>query len=374
MRRAICFFLALILIMGAACAETTGATLGFRVLAELCDGTTNQAVSPVSLAYALAMAAAGAEGNTEAELLQALGIDDPAEIEKMNAPLIEAGVKLANAAFVKEALSVEEGYIEALNAHYGAEWFEMSDTVVEDINAWVKQNTDGMIDRILRGELEPDTVLVLLNAISMDAKWQSPFVPEQTEDAIFHAPEGDVDVPFMHQDLYVQYGEVNGAQILRLPYLDSGLSMLIALPKEGDVTKVLGALCEQGLDYFEFEDELRYVDLYMPKVQITVENQLTDTLKSLGIEAAFTPDADFSGVSEDVPLKIGDVLQKVYLSIAEKGTKAAAITLLAADAMGAMPQEKTEVRLDRPYVAVIAEEESGAVCFACVIANPDASA
>ena len=361
---------AMLLTAGAALAEAPGNQLGFDVLRALTDGTKNQVLSPISLAYALGMALEGADGATEDEIEKALGTDDLDDwIEKNGPKLTAAGLKLANAAFITGEIRPDADYIEDLKKDFGAEWFEMSDDMADKINQWTKEHTDGLIEKLIDGELDPLSQLVLVNAVAMDAKWSSPFEADSTTDGTFHAPDGDVTVPMMHQTLFADYAETDEALILRLTYSDSGLSMLLALPKDGQsVANVLDALSAKGLSYFSFPEEMTNISLTMPKVDLSAKNTLNDALQALGIRTAFSDSADFSDITKSMSLQIAEVMQKARLVVDEDGTKAAAATEVEIRAMAAL--QEVDFTLDRPFVAVIAEEETGTVCFASVIANP----
>ena len=361
---------AMLLTAGAALAEAPGNQLGFDVLRALTDGTKNQVLSPISLAYALGMALEGAGGATEDEIEKALGTDDLDDwIEKNGPKLTAAGLKLANAAFITGGIRPDADYIEDLKKDFGAEWFEMSDDMADKINQWTKEHTDGLIEKLIDGELDPLSQLVLVNAVAMDAKWSSPFSADETADGTFHAPDGDVTASMMHQTLYADYAETDEALILRLTYSDSGLSMLLALPKDGQsVANVLDALSAKGLSYFSFPEEMTNISLTMPKVDLSAKNTLNDALQALGIRTAFSDSADFSDITKSMSLQIAEVMQKARLVVDEDGTKAAAATEVEIRAMAAL--QEVDFTLDRPFVAVIAEEETGTVCFASVIANP----
>ena len=352
---------------GAEADSAPGTRMGFEVLKMVYDGEQNQVVSPVSLACALAMAAQGAEGATRQELLDSLDAESAEDVATMIQPLTDAGLKLADAAFLVNDQVPREEYVEALRERIGAEWFES--TTVDEINAWVAEKTDGLIERIVE-ELSDDARLALVNAAAMDAKWALPFDPECTADGTFHAPDGDVTVAFMHDERWVDYGERDGVQLLRMRYSDSGLTLLIALPEADGMDAVLNGLCAEGLGYFQFNEEPARVNLSMPKTDISADNGLNDALQALGVQTAFGDDADFSGISEEA-LKIGSVLQKARLVFDEDGTKAAAATALIMEAMSAVePMDVVDFTMDRPFAAVIADENTGVVCFAGIVANP----
>ena len=375
MKKCLCALLALTLFLlplaGAETSSAAGSQLGFELLRELNNGSDNRVLSPVSLAYALAMAAEGAKGDTRAELLEALAAEDPSTAGELTDALEAAGLKVANAAFATGGVAISEDYIKALAGAFGAEWFEAGDDLAGRINQWVSEHTDGLIDKMLDDEPSDDTALALVNALAMDADWLSPFAPDVTVDGAFHAPDGDVTVPFMHQTLSTRYGERDGVQLLRLGYADSDLELLIALPGEdGSVSDVLDGLCEEGLAYFQFGEEGVEVSLSMPKTDISDANSLVDALKALGIEAPFGDSADFSGISEEGGLYISQILQKARLIFDEEGTQAAASTVVSVATSAYNPDPPVEFNMNRPFVAVIADAATGAVCFAAVVNNP----
>lgn len=378
MKKVLCALLVVALIIPFAYAEETKEDFGFALLEALYDGESNQLISPVSLACALGMAAQGAEGETKQEILGLLELDDLSELAELSRKLGESGLKQANAAFLAGEMTPKESYVSDLKEMFGAEWFENDGGVAEKINAWVQEHTDGMIEKMLDGELDENTALVLVNALAMDAKWMAEFDPENTFDDVFHTPDGEAMVPFMHKTFHAAYGEREGVQLLKLQYRDddfapNGLAMLIALPGEGGVEDVLAGLKAEGTGYFSFGAEPVKVELSMPKMDISADNSLTDVLKALGVQTAFSDTADFSGIADE-PLRIGSVLQKARLTADEEGTKAAAATAVSMVAMAMpMPEEIVEFNMNRPFVMAVVHEESGAVCFAGVVTNPTAN-
>ena len=356
--------------MGEPSVPAPGNRLGLLTLRQLANGTENQFVSPVSLAYALSMAARGAEAETLDELLAALDAGDAEDIAALNDRLMAAGLRWANAAFVQDGVPLNPDYADALKAAFAAELFPLD--AAERVNAWAAEHTDGLIDHLM-DELDPSTRLMLANAVVMDAKWSSPFEAEDTWADAFHAPGGDVNADFMHQTLYARYAEIDGAQMIRLDYAGSGLYMLVALPPEGGMDAALDALAERGLGWFGLPEESTEVALALPKLDISVSNGLAGTLQALGVEKAFSDFAQFGGIS-DRPLKVDDVIQKVRVQVDEDGTRAAAVTeIIMADgcALDDGPKPVSMV-VNRPFLVVIAEEETGAVCFAGAVVNPAA--
>ena len=348
-----------------------GNRLGLECLRALYNGKDNQFVSPVSLAYALSMAAAGAEGETKAELLAALDATDALDIAALGDTLNGAGLRLANAAFVQPGTTLLSGYQEAL-AGFGAEGFPLEDAA--RVNEWAREKTGGLIDPFL-DELSDDTRLMLVNAAAMDAEWQLKFDAESTREDTFHAPGGDVRVDFMGQVYdYPRYGEVDGTQVIALDYRDSTLRMVLALPPENGMEEALDALAVRGRDALAFEPMDCRVYLRLPRLDVSAVNGLSGTLRALGVARAFEDDADFSALS-DRPLKIDEVLQKVRVQVDEEGTRAAAVTAVLMVDGGEMVGEQrpmVSMLLDRPFILLIEDEQSGAIAFAGVVAAPEA--
>ena len=352
----------------AAAGASFGGDFGFEILEQLYVAGENTVFSPVSLKIALAMAADGAKGDTLEEMLAAMNIASTDEIISS----VPEDIHSANAAFTSGNAPLYREYINRLNDAYGAEWFEIDENVVDKANKWANKNTNGLIDPLLTEKPDPMTGLILMNAVAMEADWQLPFYESGVRQDIFHAPDGDVEVDMMHQTEYFHYAEKDGVQIIRLPYVDSDLSMYVMLPQEGGIAELAGILSEQGSAFFTEGLEKREVLIGMPKVDISDENGLNEALKLLGVEKAFTGEANFSGMSE-VPMYIAEIFQKARIQIDESGTSAAASTVITMMAMAMPPSQELppEMIMNRPFAFAIADD-AGAVCFAGIIENPAA--
>ena len=361
-----------LLLCGAALAETPpGNKLGYKVLSELSKGESNAFVSPVSLAWALSMAAEGAAGETRQKLLSALNLDSTDSLAGLGESLEEAGVHWANAAFVGDGIALKPEYAEALIAKYEAEPFPL--TGLEQVADWVREKTLGLIED-LPIDLGPATQLVLVNAIAMEAEWASPFDPNDSYDGDFHAPDGDVPVTYMRQTTYAQYGEGNGVQVMCKAYMNGQLAMYIALPKEGGLKRALNNLAENPNTFFTFKPMPQELSLVMPKMDFSVSQSLLDAIVAAGCWVPFSEKyADYSGIS-DTELLISDVFQQVRLQVDEEGTRAAAATELVLNDTAALddgPQPIAFV-LDRPFLLAIVDRATGEALFAGAVVNPSA--
>jgi len=364
MKRVVCALIAVLLLMSAAGAEVSGNLLGLRALSKLTDGTKNAAVSPVSLALALSMAREGAAGATLQELDELLA-GEAIDVES----LTRAGIRSANAGFVSPDYALLEDYMERVDA----KWFTMNDDAMAQVNAWVEDMTDGLIPRVLDNPPSDLTAAYLVNALAMDREWRIPFPKDGGYEDAFFAPSGEKQIDYMYVEDDFFYKEAAGAQVIQLKYEDSPLAMYVVLPEKGGVPDVLEALSEGGFSYFDDMDDAPEVQLSLPKFSISEGGSMLDTLKALGMELSCSrDDADFSRMCE-VPLYIADVIQKVRIDADEAGTKAAAATVIEImPAMAAPPQLEEEpivMKVDRPFVAVIADASTGAIAFAAVVAE-----
>ena len=407
MKRIIALILALLVPLCAfgALAEP-GNKLGMDILLSLLDGKSNRFVSPVSLDLALALAACGSEGETKAEILAALEADTLKDATSFSAALEKSGLKIANAAFVKDGLVLKADYASGIQREMDAEILPLNS--LSQVNSWVNEHTDGLIPSLPLSGID-DIMLMLINAIAIDARWEEPFDGLYTCKQNFHAPDGDVEVDMMYNTLVGGYVETDGLQLLRLDYRDCDLYMLLALPHDGDVADALKWLGDHDLNALEYpiqsQEEIvseiverakqwgevldeetiswlnaRYmggmpyeVALALPKLDIQCSTDLTEPLKQQGILKAFDPvDAGFAPIS-DTPLYVTVLRQELRLQVDEEGTKAAAVTYELMDTMAANPMyERKPVNFtcDRPFALLIIDETSGEICFAGAVMNP----
>ena len=405
MRRLVFIILALSFILQAGALAEGANQLGAKALEELYDGKSNCFLSPVSLQLALQLVAEGAQGETRDEILSALGTQ--ADAEKLMQGLKSSGLRTANAAFVSDQIRLKESYALGIRQRFEAEIFPLDGK--DRVNQWVRRQTDGLIDSLPLND-PSQTALILINAVAMDAKWEEPFDAVFTRQRPFATPEGAVEVPTMHDYLHTPYyAEKDGLRFLRLNYKDCGLYMLLILPKkQGDVASILNwlktnepgeivyepesaesivnGIVQQNIDWGDplRPDEIDWlyrcyeggdtweVSLNLPKLDVQCACELTEVLKALGVKKAFTAGAELSGMSE-TPLMLASVSQKLRVQVDEEGTRAAAVTWSEIAATGPEPRyERVPVLFscDSPFAMLIADEESGAVCFAGIVTNP----
>ena len=361
-------------------AAIPGGALGLKVLSEIDDGTGIALVSPQSLYLALGMAAQGARGDTLSELLSALNAENltPDNAKSALDALKAADVKCANAYFSAADISLKPEYTDVLSDSYSAQGFALDADAVERVNDWASKNTDGMIREVLKDKPDDSVKLVLLNALMLNAKWRVPFKAEATFDGVFHGAGGDEAVAMMHRRGDISYAEINGAQVAYLPYETEGLGMYVILPGEGGAAALLEdmarRMAEGGVPDEMSALDTRDVSLALPRVKADFGGSLREALLAAGLTGALNTGADFTGMTDDFDLFIGDVIQRCALEVGEDGTRAAAVTVVKMEA-GCAREEALPVLMtvDRPYIMLITlSGEGGAsdvqeILFAAVV-------
>ena len=103
----------------------------------------------------------------------------------------------------------------------------------------------------------------------------------------------------------------------------------------------------------------------MPKFTTQTYTNLNQTLSAMGMPGAFTTGADFSAMSS-TPMQVQSVVQRDYLRVDERGTKAAAVT-----GVGVEPTSLVQpLELNRPFLFLVRDTKTGAILFAAQIQNP----
>ncbi len=351
-------------------------------------------LSPHSISVALAMTYAGARGETEAQMAEALRFTLPqdelhAAFNQLDLILSARGedakgkdgegfrLHVVNALWGQQGYDFEETFLDTLARNYGAglrlvDFVEDAEGARQTINAWVSEQTEGRIeDLIPQGVLDALTRLVLTNAIYFNAAWAEPFEEDMTEDGPFYLLDGSsVEVPMMHQTEHFGYTAGEGYQAVELPYDGRELSMVILLPDSDEFAAFERDLDRETLVTILSALRSQRVNLAMPRFEFSSKFSLTDALSELGMPVAFTEEADFSGMNGRRELMITDVLHQAFVSVDEEGTEAAAATAVVVGLTSAMPEEPVEMTVDRPFIFLIRDIETGALLFVGRTLNP----
>ena len=354
--------------------------------------------SPLNITYMLAMVNDAAEGQTRQELEQTLGFHQGG-IEAVNQycktlirmlPYVDQNVRLniANGIFVNKGFTLKSQFQQDMQQYYGAaaEAIDFSlPTALGRINKWCEEQTRGTISTIL-DELDPDATSYLLNAVYFQGGWTSKFDEKQTKKENFATPEGNVQLPLMHQYVLIRYMKNDTYSAVEIPYGGGLWSMIMMLPQEGYTTDDIinrlaghGSLEGNSRDYptmGDFVYQRHEVDLKLPRFETTSDTEelqggLIELLKPIGIRQVF--DSQLSNVPnmcEKSNFYVNMMRQKTAIEMREKGADASAFGMgyngdeygnILLDVGGTDP--KATFHANRPFVYVIRELSTGVILF-----------
>lgn len=389
-KKALCLLLAVLVCLGASGSlaldvpgskvANANTSFGFTLYKKLYKTDENLVFSPYSVSSALSMAALGARAQTRTQITKALqasklSVDVIATGNESLIAMRDPALRVANALFIKEGAQIQPDFLE-LCKRFSAETRNVDFTdpkTIDIINNWVKENTNGMIDK-MTGKYDEATLMSLINAIAFDGKWVKPFTAENTTPKPFYGSKVTTDAQMMYaHDTGVQYAETKSYQAVALPYEGNRYEMVIVLPKSG---KKLGSVMNPLLSpkaFSKLVSSLRYasVNLTLPKFSVSSELGLKEILQKLGIKNAFTGKADFSGIAgKPGDYLISSILHKARIDVDEDGTKAAAATEVIIS-LTAMPLEEEiiEMNCDRPFFYAIRDRDTGMLIFMGAVNN-----
>ena len=324
--------------------------------------------SPYSIISAFGMAYAGASGSTAAEIERALGFTWGlhGELGEFTQKVSGGGqVFSANRVWLADDLTLRKDYQNTLYLYYRSSAQELGiknnpEEARKVINSWVNSKTNGKIPDLL-AELDPATRMVITNAVYFNAEWLEKFPRRATKPEKFHDGGKVTEVPMMKQNETFAYGEFNGVKVIRLLYKGREMSMLVVLPPEGQVMDIDAETLKQWMKQLSTYK----VDLWLPKFRAENSYQLADLFKALGVQEAFTNNADFSGISGTEQLKVDAVIHKTFIDVDEEKTEAAAATAIGMMRATAMPPQypRAEFHADHPFTYFILDNDTGTILF-----------
>lgn len=367
-------------------AQSAAGAFTFRAAAELSKVDKDFFFSPYSVLTVLTMAREGAAGATRMEMDRALSLSDrtvsqlgvwsKALKDCMDGFGPNPTFEEANRIWLAENFRPRTEYLDilknALGETTGVESLPMGknpEGCLRRINGWTSAVTHGRIPVLLE-RLEPDTKMILTNAVWFEGRWSVPFDPGETREEPFHvSPERTKNIPMMKRTGPAAIGSLDGTELLALPYGDDAC-MLVAMPPHGKMQELLASLAAETtrgdsgfvapgtfhrwLDVIEMQDP---VDLWLPKFELDSTMELKQMLNALGVKLAFSNNADFSLMSETDRLRIDEVVHKAFLKVDEKGSEAAAATaatMLKCTALSA-PKPPIVFHVDRPFLCFIVD-------------------
>ena len=360
---------------------------GFKLFSELLekDSDKNIFISPLSISFALAMTYNGANGETKEAMAKTLEYEG-FELDKVNEtnaalmqilPKADKKVKLhiANSIWTRKGVPVKKEFIKENKKLYDAEIKSFkSPNDVKAINKWVSKQTKGKIEKIIE-VISPDVIMFLINAIYFKGNWTDEFNKDWTEENDFTLLDGTTkEIMMMYQDGKYSYFENDMFQAIRLPYGEGRIGMYIFLPNEENSLEEFYE--ELNIDNWnEWLEQFKMLDgdITLPRFKLEYEKNLNDILKNLGMEIAFGGNADFTNMFnlEKGAVWIDYVKHKTFVEVNEKGTEAAAATVVAiGKSISVAPPERFNMIVNRPFFLTIVDDETNTILFIGSITNP----
>ncbi len=349
----------------------------------------NVLFGPHSISASLAMAFAGARGDTRGELGRAMHFELGGEVhEAFNElgnrfeSLREAGdvsLHVANGLWAQRDYPFQSAFLEIARRKYQAmlrqaDFRSGAERVREEINAWVELETKAKISRLLAaGSIEDSARLVLISALYFNGEWSSRFDERATATAVFHVRSDEsVDVQMMRQQGNLEFMENALVRVARLSYgLDRDLSMTIILPQKAHgLAAVEELLSSRTLNGWLALLESRPLVVYLPRFRVSMQLALKETLAAMGAGIAFGPSADFSGIDGTKRLSISEVVHKAFIDVNERGAEAAAATGAIIGLTSDTPPPVPVFRADQPFLFMIRDGRSGSILFLGRLSNP----
>ncbi len=335
----------------------------------------NYVMSPQGIAWCIAMVANGASSESETlrEMLDVLKINEGVSLQDVNdysAKLINAitgehggtTIGIANSAFYKNEIGINNTFAKYLRTFYNAELF--ADASDKQLDNWIEGKTNGLIKDFAKNRNLERLDFGVLNAVCFSGYWENEFDIKNTKDLVFHNSDGSITRhPMMCDTQSVKVFENECCKSLRMPFRNNSFAIYFLIPKEGKrLNEVLDVLdgsewtsLIKGVDISESS-----TDIHIPKFEIESEIDFVNILEDMGMERVFTSEAELENLCQK-PEFMQYLDQATLLSIDEKGTKAASVSRFSTGPTSALPGT---FYLDEPFYYFITEESTGAILFA----------
>ena len=370
-------------------------TFGFDAARRLTTGDENLAFSPHSLNTALAMTYPGARGATRAAFERAMRLTLPAErfhraMNTLDRALESRGEQASgragkacalrsnNQVFAQQGLPLGADFLDVLAVEYGSgvrqlDFAKASERSRKAINEWVSINTERLINELLpQGVITPDTRLALVNTLYFNAGWKTPFDRANTALGTFTRSDGtSTQVSYMSGSaLEGRRGRLGDVDVLELPYSGDEVALLVLVPPAGKLTELEASL--DGPKLAAFVDALTTPEsaVRLPRFEVRSQLRADEALKAMGLEVAFSPEADFSGITEAESLSLTAVVHEAVVKTDEDGTEAAAASAVIAGRTS-LP---AFFEVNRPFAFVVRDRATGAALFIGRVTRPTSAA
>jgi serpin B len=370
-------------------ANTTMAVQLFGQLVGASNGA-NVFFSPYSISTAMAMVYQGAQGTTATQMAQVLDYPALSDADlaagygalacqmESNGQAPDGGqIDVANAVFGQQGATFEAPFTTTLSGSFGAPFTPVDfasnlDATRQAIDAWVSQQTAGMIPQLLApGTVTRDMKMILVDALYFNEAWAEPFDPAMM--GTFHlSPQQTVQVPMMTDAiLSARYYSDSSVAVVELPFVNTREAIDFVLPASGgSLASVEGSLSADELQTWFAGLTTETVLVSIPKFKIDWSGSIIPAFQALGMQLPFDPNsADFSGIDGARDLYISLLQHEAVLDVQESGVTAAAATAVGI-AGSAAPEWKATFTADQPFLAIIRDIPTGTILFLAQVTNP----
>ena len=335
-------------------ANECAADFAMRLMKECNKKGENTLISPVSVFVALAMTANGAQGETLKEMEAVLGM--PAEelnayvgsFMLMLSQTEKCRLSIADSVWFTqdESFTVNRDFLQKNADYYGADIYKTAfdEQTMKDINKWVNNKTEGMIPQIL-GEIPQQAIMYIVNALAFKAEWASIYEEDDIKEGLFTKENGETRKAEYMYSLERCYIEGDNAEGFMKEYYGGKYAFAALLPAEGiSLEEYIASLDGKALRALIENRQHAYVDAAIPKFE-----------------------AEFTGIgAAGENICINQILHKTRISVGDKGTQAAASSLVGMVDGGTShiePKPEKKVHLDRPFVYMLVDIENSVPIF-----------
>ncbi|NXI30419.1 A1AT protein, partial [Sterrhoptilus dennistouni] len=366
----------------------SNADFAFKLYKQIRDesGDRNIFFSPLSISAAFTMLALGARSNTLRELYEGLAFNLTQMGEQqihegfqhilqlLNDPQREVQLNMGNALFVNNKVEFLQTFMDHVKKFYYAEAVSsnfQNPEAIKEINKYVETKTHGKFVDLVKN-LDPETMMVLINYVFFKGSWKRPFHSYSTrDDDFFLDAKNSVRVQMMYQKNHfnVHRDEKLSCWVVEIPYKGNVTSLFI-LPDEGTMKQVEDALLKETVSKWLSSLKEREIYLYLPKFSVSSSYDLESLFKKMGVTEVFSNQADLSGVAKNLPLTVSKAIHKATVDVRENGTEASAVTRMEISMMSMIFPPPPRITFNKPFLMMVIDQLTDGVLFLGKIVNP----